>query len=211
MTITPSIWLLGGGGHAKVVIDAAELSGRPVSGFFDDDSEPAINAGITHLGTIESAGDRMSEDEFATVHLAIGHIEARRRVMERLMGRGIQADRYATIIHPGAIVSASVTIGRGVFIAPGAIINASARLSNHAIINTAAVVEHDVSVGENSHVSPHATICGGVRIGAHTLIGAGAVILPRVSIGEGVIVGAGAVVLRDVGDGRKVVGNPAHG
>lgn len=211
MTTTTHIWLIGGGGHAKVVADAAELGGRSVAGVFDDATQPAVGSlGVERLGSLEDAAQTLLGNEEAQAHLAIGDLAARQRVLSFFNERGIGPERFAAIIHSSAIVSGSVRIGRGVFIGAGALVNPDATIGDHAIVNTSAVVEHDVTLGVNCHIAPGATLCGGVHIGPGTLIGAGAVVVPSVRIGAGVTVGAGAVVLSDLNDSVKVVGCPAR-
>ena len=212
MGTTGSIYLIGGGGHAKVVADAAALGGRPVAGIFDDQDSPAACADLTipHLGPVALAAQYLTDDTSAAAHIAMGSIDARDRILRDLAAQGIQSDRFATIIHPAAIVAPTVAIGHGVFIAPAAVINPQARIADHAIINTGAIIEHDVTIGENAHIAPRAVLCGQAGVGAGVLIGAGAVVIPSITIGDGATVGAGAVVVRSVAAGQTVVGTPAR-
>ncbi|MGP1346934.1 MAG: acetyltransferase [Phycisphaerales bacterium] len=212
MGTTGSIYLIGGGGHAKVVADAAALGGRPVAGIFDDqDSPPAcVELAIPHLGPVALAAHSLTDDPSAATHIAMGSIDARARILSELSARGIHSDRFATIIHPAAIVAPSVAIGRGVFIAPAAVINPHARIADHAIINTGAIIEHDVAIGENAHIAPRSVLCGQARVGDGVLIGAGAVVIPLITIEDGATVGAGAVVVRPVARDQTVVGTPAR-
>jgi acetyltransferase EpsM len=210
MTSATHIWLIGGGGHAKVVADAAELTGRTIGGVFDDAESPALGAqGVPRLGSVQDVADALRDSD-ALAHLALGNLRLRRRVLDWLAAQGVGPERFATIIHPSAVVSGTVRIGRGAFIAPGAIINADATIGDHAIINTGAVVEHDAKLAENCHIAPAVTLCGGVQIGRDALIGAGAIVTPGVGVGAGATAGAGAVVLRDLPEGVTAVGCPAR-
>ena len=91
----------------------------------------------------------------------------------------------------------------------GAVINASVKIGKHCIINTNAVVEHDCILEDYVHVSPSATISGHVKIEEGTHIGASAVVIPSIEIGRWVTVGAGAVVIKNIPDYAIVAGNPA--
>lgn len=204
--------ILGAGGHASVVADAAHRTGRvrPI-GCFDDAGPEAmrrrpIPVAMKWLGHVEAARDCA-----APLVLGIGHLGERRRVMERL---GIPADREATrfaaIIDFSAIVSAFARIAAGAVVLPRAVVNARASVGEHAIINTSATVEHDVVIGRNAHVAPGAVLCGGVTVGADTLIGAGAVVLPGVRVGRGATLGAGSVATGDIADGETMAGSPAR-
>ncbi|MEQ9096634.1 MAG: NeuD/PglB/VioB family sugar acetyltransferase [Phycisphaerales bacterium] len=193
--MTNPITLVGGGGHAKVVADAARAAGMAMAGFVDDD--PAATApGLDHLGPVEKAAEPW--------HLCIGDVATRMKVLGMLEGVA------ASIIHPMSIVSVDAVIGDGVFVGPGAVINAGATIDEHVIINSAAVVEHDARIGRASHVAPGAVLCGAVVVGQGCLIGANATLLPGVEVGDGAIVGAGAVVRGAVPPRCLAVGVPAE-
>jgi sugar O-acyltransferase (sialic acid O-acetyltransferase NeuD family) len=211
------IVLIGGGGHALVVADAADSAGVGVAGFFDDDAEAVLGDGgfadggaggpggsdVRHLGSIDVA----SIGRGLGWLIAVGDVGVRAGLIERLRSREHDA---AVVVHASAVVSPSAVIGRGVFVGPRAVVNARAQIGEHAIVNSGAVIEHECVVGVNTHVAPGAVLGGAVRVGANTLVGIGAAVLPGVVIGSGAVVGAGAVVIEDVADGERVVGSPAR-
>jgi len=202
MDHTP-ISLIGGGGHAKVVLDAINASGRTAHGVYDDHPSPAACADgrLRWLGAIP---DQLDDD--AGVILAVGGLDAR----ERIVGRLDPVRLCDAVVHPSATVSPSARIGDGSLVGAGAVVHADAVIGLHGIVNTGAIVEHDCVLGLNVHVAPRAVLGGGVTVGDHTLIGIGACVLPGVRIGTQCTVGAGAVVIADVADGAVVVGNPSR-
>lgn len=198
-----SLILLGGGGHARVVADAARCSGVSIGGLLDDSDRPHAAAdSIDHLAPLADLHHLDAHDWI----IALGDLATRRALIERLPAHA----RAASVIHPSAIVSDRAHIGAGVFIGPGAIVNAGAHIDAHAIINSGAIVEHDCRVGVNTHIAPSATLAGNVSVGAHTLVGLGAKVLPGVAVGDACVVGAGAVVTHDVPDGATAIGVPAR-
>lgn len=216
-----SLVLIGGGGHAVVVAEAACMAGVKVAGFLDDDPSAAL--GLLpfrlphpfpvppHLGGLGDLG-RIEAHEWI---IALGDLARRRAMLGALGEGGYLADRLGgehptCVIHPAATVSPSSQIGLGAFVAPEAVVHARARVGAHAIINTGSIVEHDCVVGENSHVAPGAVLGGAVAVGTDVLVGLGSRVLPGVKIGDGAVVGAGAVVIRDVPEGARVAGVPAR-
>lgn len=198
------IILVGGGGHAKVVLDALLCASLQARGFVDDDPAAMISKADgcpEYLGSIASVANHDG-----VMLIAIGDVPVRRRLINT-----IGTSEYAkAVVHPRAIVAKGSLLGAGVFVGPGAIVNVDARIGDHAIVNSGAIVEHDCAIGVNTHIAPGAKLGGGARVGDDTLVGIGATVLPGVTIGNNAIVGAGAVVTCDVGDGETVVGVPAR-
>lgn len=196
---TPIV-IVGGGGHALVVAEAARTSGFAILGFRDDRPTARLLE-LVHLGPIAgTSGDA------ASVIIAIGDVATRRRLIGQLRGP------LATVVHPAAHVSSgafAATLGPGTYVAPRAVVHSHARVGPHAIINSGSVIEHECELGENVHVAPGAVLGGRARVGSHTLIGLGSRVLPGITIGTGCTVAAGAVVIRDVPDGATVMGVPA--
>jgi sugar O-acyltransferase (sialic acid O-acetyltransferase NeuD family) len=203
--VSRQLLLIGGGGHALVVAEAARLSGWVLNGVYDDVDDPVVCRmfGLTRLGTMSSlvGGTVRLAGEW---HLALGNLQVRARLMERLGGEA------ATIIHPRAFVAPSAKVETGAFVGALAVVHTGASIGAHAIINTGAIVEHECEVGSNTHVAPGAVLGGNVRVGAHTLLGLGCRVAPGIAVGRGCVVGAGAVVIRDVPDETRVRGVPAR-
>lgn len=203
---TEHVFLVGAGGHGKVVLDALLLIGVRLANISVNDSKQAL-AGTDFLGIPIAVPEIHPEAQQGHFHVAIGNATVRQRIHAKLESLG---SRALAVIHPAALVSRFAHLDAGVFVAAGAIIAPAARLGRAAIVNHGAVVDHDCQVGEFSHVAPNATLGGGVTIGSRVLVGAGANILPGISIGDDVIIGAGAVVAADVPSGTCMVGVPAR-
>ncbi len=194
--------VLGGGGHAKVVIATAAAVGWQIGAVLDDDSE---RHGMSLLGHVVAGpiADALA-DARATCVLAIGSNATRRKLAARALCK------FATIVHPSACVHATVKLGPGTVVFAGAIIQPDTRVGAHGIVNTSASIDHDCALGDAVHIAPGVRLAGGISIGDETFIGIGAAVIPSIHIGSRAVVGAGAVVVRDVADGSVVTGVPAR-
>lgn len=197
--MSQKVILHGGGGHAKVVIDALLSGGVAVDAVFDPKYESGHILNIPFKGAYNP--DYQPE---AKALIAIGD-NARRQAVA-----AVTIHDYYTLIHQSSTVSSFAKVGRGCMILHGSIVQAHANIGAHVIVNTGAIVEHDCVVGDFAHIAPKANLCGNVRIGEGTLVGAGAVVIPGISVGRWAVIGAGAVVTKDIPDFAVAVGNPAR-
>jgi sugar O-acyltransferase (sialic acid O-acetyltransferase NeuD family) len=209
--IRPKCVIIGGGGHARVVIDCLQAAGKTMHLALLD-SDPAL-WGRFILGVPVLGGDQLLADlaHNGTKHfiVGIGAIGDNRR-RQAMFERALELDMVAlSVQHPSATVARSVDALPGSQLLPGCIVNAGARIGCNAIINSGAIVEHDCTVGDHAHVATGALLAGAVLVGNGAHIGAGAVVRQAVRIGAGAIVGAGAVVVKDVAAGTLVIGVPA--
>jgi len=202
------VWLVGAGGHARVVVDIlASCRCRNIF-LVDDDSSHhgCLVAGQPVVGGRECLLAAARKTPELGVIAAVGGNRDRAQIFNWLREQELPV---TVALHPTAVVGSEVSIGRGTVVMAGAVINAGAAVGANVIVNTHAAIEHDCRLGDHVHVAPGAVLCGAVRVGPETCIGAGAVVVPGVVIGAKVVVGAGATVLSDIGDGLTVAGTPA--
>lgn len=202
--------LLGAGGHAKVLVSALQLQGARLLGLVDRD--PGKH-GTSLLGSPVLGGDEklvgFPPDAVRLVNGlgSVGLPKQRRDLYMRLKSQGY---RFASVIHPAAIVAPDVQVAEGVQVMAGAVVQPGCRLEENVIINSNATVEHDCVIAEHSHVAPGAVLSGDVTVGEGCLIGAGATVIQGRRLGAGCVVAAGAVVVRNLEAGSHVAGVPAR-
>jgi sugar O-acyltransferase (sialic acid O-acetyltransferase NeuD family) len=196
------VYVIGAGGHAKVVIALLQSLSYEVNAIFDDDAETHGNVirGATVIGSVGSIADHPRRP---TV-IAIGNNLLR----EDIAGKFDLP--WLTAIHPNASVDSSVRIGEGTVIMDGAIIQPDTVIGNHVIVNTAASIDHDGNIEDFAHIAPGCHLAGGVHVGANSLIGIGTSIIPLMHIGKRCIVGAGSVVVNAIDDDQVAMGVPAR-
>jgi sugar O-acyltransferase (sialic acid O-acetyltransferase NeuD family) len=200
--------VIGGGGHAKVLINALLLAHREVLGYVDLDSALAPVLGVSCLGD-DSAIFRHAPDTLRLVNGvgSAGSTAVRRRIFERFQEKQYA---FATVIHPSAIIAPDVRIDEGAQVMAGAIVQSGSSLGANSILNTGACVDHDCIIGAHAHIAPGVTLSGNVRIGQGAHVGTGACIIQGIVIGADSLVAAGAVVVDNVPAGVTVAGVPAR-
>lgn len=203
--------LLGGGGHARVVIDCLRSMNSDMSVVVLDNDSSRVG---TMVGGVPIIGDDSQLEALGQKRpyfaLGIGSTRptpARAALFFKARQFGC---RPISAIHPSSIISPDAVIGSGCQVFAGAIINAGATLGDNVIVNTGAVIEHDSAIGDHVHIAPRACVGGGVTISANAHIGIGAVLLQSISVGSEALVGAGSVVIRDVPEHATIAGNPAQ-
>ena len=202
----------GGGGHARVVIDALlDNDDVEIVGIVDCDSSRwnqkiygvPILGGDDWLPQLREAGVR-----YFLAGLG-GTLDNRPRARLFLLGCSSGLEPL-TLLHRTAICSARAQLGPGVQLLAGSIVNAGAVLGANVIVNSGAIVEHDCAIGDHVHIATGARLTGAVRVEPYAHVGAGATVLQGVTIGSRAVVGAGAVVVKDVAADTVVMGVPAR-
>jgi len=197
------IIIFGAGGHGRVVLDVLLESGADVMGFLDDD-KIKIGLEIRGVGVLGDLAYVKNKGEFKLA-LGIGDNKVRESIFKRTETLGVDV---CSAIHPKAIVSKDVKIGRGVVVMPGAIINAGAVLEDGVVVNTGATVDHDCYLERFCQIWPGAHLAGTVRVGEFSYVGIGAAVIQNITIGKNTILGAGAVIISDTPDNVTIAGNP---
>lgn len=211
MPESPHIVLIGGGGHARVLVDAIRAAGETgVIAVLDADAarvgsallDATVIGGDEMLARLAAQGTRL----FAVAVGGTRNNAPRALLYRRALDLGLQP---LTIVHPRAVVSPWASVGPGCQILAGAVVNAAAVLGANVIVNTGAIVEHDCRIGDDVHIATGARLASTVTVGNRAHIGAGAVVRQLITIGEEAVVGAGAVVVKNIQAATVVAGVPA--
>ena len=198
--------IIGGGGHAGVVIDVARAAGFEPVAALDGGAVGNVCNGVDVVGD-DSMSERFLQSGVKDAVVALGDNKLRSTIGTRLRKMGFT---LPTIIHTTAVISPSARIGAGTVVMPIAVINAGAQVGEFAIVNSAAVVEHDCLIGDGAHIAPGAVLGGCVTVGNLALVGIGSVARPRSTIGARSLVGAGSTVVGKVAPDSVVMGTPAR-
>lgn len=201
--------LLGSGEHAVAVIDAIREKGDyEILGCISDDTDPArLVGGLPILGRESEIG---SIDRH-TISVAIGlggwnDNRARKEIFERAQALDLD---ILTVVHPGAHIAGSATIGPGSAIFHGAYIGTETIIGQNVIIHVNSTVHHQTTIADHALVSSHVCIGANVKLEESVFLSIGSTVASQVTVGSGSLVAAGAVVLDDVAPGSRVAGTPA--
>jgi sugar O-acyltransferase (sialic acid O-acetyltransferase NeuD family) len=205
--------LVGAGGFARETVDVVRAINeqRPIwrlLGFLDDDA--ALHGtevdGVPVLGGLAHI-QRYPE---ALVVVCIGNpgnYFSRKRVVRRL---GLPPSRYATLIHPSAVVPPASTIGPGSVLLALVVATTAVHLGAHVAMMATVVLTHDDIVGDFATFGAGVRLAGRVHIGEGAYIGAGVNVREDCSIGAWALVGMGSLVTRDIPAGEVWYGAPAR-
>lgn len=207
MTNGEHLFLVGCGGHGRVVLDAALASGLDVTGIVDSGLKIGEQVfGVPVLGGDEIlAAPSMDGARWLNGIGANPDLRRRREIFETMSPRFVSQ----RVQHPSVVAGRMAAMGDGVQLMAGVVLQNGTSLGDNSVVNTGARLDHDCNIGRNCFVAPGATLCGDVTLADRVFIGAAAVILPGVKIGQDAVVGAGSVVTADVPTRAVVVGNPA--
>jgi len=211
--MTRPLVLVGAGGFAR---ETAELV-RAVNdvcptwdllGYLDD--APALNgatvSGLPVLGGL----DHLDEHPDAAVVVCIGNpgnYVARAKVVARL---GLPADRYATLVHPTAVVPRSARLGVGTVVHATTVLTCDVTVGAHVAIMPAVVLTHDDVVGDFATFGAGVRLAGATVIETGAYIGSGALVREHLTVGAWSMVGMGSVVTRSIPTGEVWMGSPAR-
>lgn len=209
--MTSRIVIFGAGGLGREVLQAVraqQRAGMPIecAGFLVDPdfaAPPAVHDLPVHRDLLALAAD--ASLRFV---IAVGPPAARARIaarIERAVGQ-----RFATVIHPAAILGSTVSVGAGSIILPAVSITADARIGCHVLVNPQVSIAHDCVVEDYVSLSPGVTLAGAVHIEEGCELGSGSTVIPRQRVGRWSIAGAGAVIIAPVEANTTVVGVPAR-
>ncbi len=175
-----------------------------ILGFIDDNLNALDGVEVDYkvIGTIKD-WEPKEDEEFA---LALGSPALKRKIVALLKGKGA---KFATVIHPQAILTDFAKYGEGFIMFPGAKLSVNSEVGDFVTL-LATFIGHDTYVGDYSVISGGCNIVRNVKIGEDVFLAAGVAIAQDLTIGDGAYLGLGSVVLKDVAPGVKVFGNPAR-
>ncbi len=121
----------------------------------------------------------------------------------------IPLNRFATFVHPSALISKSAVIGNGSSILANTVLNAGAKVGNHCTIHTNSLIGHDTKIGSYNFFAAHSVIGSNNVFGDGNFIGLNTTFNNYLSIGNYCFVGMASNVIKSIDSEKRVYGNPA--
>lgn len=207
--------IIGGYGNGTVVQSTVEDINKvtptwEIIGFLNDRETNHIN-GKPVLGPItEEVVEKYLEDPDTYFFYTLISVKLNFKFLSKLHDLKIPTERFATIVHPTAVVSQFAQLGHGVCIQPLVSVGPNVKVGNHVQIFAQSLLGHNATLEDYTYVANNACIGASVHLHEGAYLGTNATTLEGVQLGPWSLVGIGAVVLKDVPEYTKVVGNPAR-
>lgn len=199
--------LIGGGGHCKSVIEAAESAGYSILGVLDMPEEVGKEILSTKvIGTDDDIPAYVDRAEFVITVGFIKNPATRIKLYHKVKEA---SGKLATIIASSAYVSKYAKIGEGTVVLHHAFVNAGAKVGKNVILNTATNIEHDAVIGDHCHISTGSMVNGDCKVGNNCFVGSQSVLANGITIGDDIIVGAGSLIRKSISEKGIYSGNPA--
>lgn len=205
METNKKLYIIGAGGHGKVVADIAKKNGYTDIQFLDDGVKGNIG-NYSIVGTSQDIQKLHSINKEADFFIAIGSNIIREKIFNQLKKYGVTPP---VLKHPTSVIDETVQIGEGTVVMANVVMNASTVIGKGSIINTASTIDHDCCIDDFVHISPGVHVAGTVHIGKKSWLGIGSTVINNVHICDDVIVGAGSVVVKNIECSNTYMGIPA--
>lgn len=207
--------IIGGYGNGTVVQSTVEdinaiTKKWNIIGFLNDREINDIN-GVPVLGKItKEIVQEFLKDQDVYFFYTLISVKLNYKFLDKLLSLEIPENRFATIIHPTAVVSKFAEIGFGTCVQPFVSVGPNVTIGNHVQIFAQSLIGHGAKLENYSYVANNACIGADVHLKEGAYLGTNVSTLENISLGKWSVTGIGAVVIKDVPDYAKVVGNPAR-
>ena len=198
------IVIVGNGGHASSVSEAASSQGFQVDCLLDT-SEDSSGGDFAALLSALNKFDLSS----TSLVMGLGTNHLRSMAFERIQSIFPEA-RFPVVIHSSAWVSPTASLGQGAVVLAQASVGSGSTLGVGALINTGASLDHDSTLSDFASLGPGARTGGNTLIGPRTMLGLQAGILQGRTIGEDTVVGAHSLVIENIPPLSVAIGTPCR-
>lgn len=201
--------IIGAGTYGEVYLAYLQEAGVDIVGFLDDDPRYIGQSvrGIPVLGGVSRLNDIKDTDNIEAVYCPLGNNKLRVKFLSMARDLGYETPNY---IHPSAIISPHVVIGRGVYILLGTTIMPHTEIRDYVMISMGVHLAHHNVLEEGVFLSTGCNFGASIHARKYAYCGISSTIMTGIhELGEDCLIGAGAVVIKDVPAKAVMAGVPA--
>lgn len=200
--------ILGAGGTAYDLIDIAHAVNKTIPsweiiGYLDDnlDLQGKIVYGYPVIGTINDS-KKYSEVYFAS-SIGDAYRPGLRKVVRDIVP--FSNERFASLIHPTAIISETATIGPGAVIYGNVTLSGMVKVGHDVFLCGNTFLGHECIIGNHCVLSVGNYLASDVHVADCCYLGVGVMIRHQISIGNNTLIGMGTKVVKDVPSYTKMI------
>jgi len=206
--------IIGGYGNGTVAASTVEDINQiekkwEITGFLNDFEKEINNYPVIGPIQYDTVKELLKKKDTYFLYTLIS-TKYREAHLSKLLDLKIPEERFATIIHPTAVISKFSSIGRGVSIQPFVSVGPNVKIANHVQIFAQSLIGHNAKLDDYTYVANNSCIGANVHLQEGAYLGTNCSTIENITLGRWCLVGIGAVVIKDVLPYSKVVGNPAR-
>lgn len=203
------LFIIGAGGFGRELLqwvkDINEVKPTwDIQGFIDDDPNALDEVECDYKVVGKLSECHLEDDEYYA--LAISNPRTKMEIANELEKKNI---KFASIIHPTAVLTKFSHYNDGLIMFPYAKLSVNSTVGKHVTIMSSGV-GHDVKVGDYCTICGNVTVIRNVVIGDRTYIASNVVLNAGVNVGNDCYIGMGSMILKDVPSNSKTFCNPAR-
>jgi len=207
-----NIVIIGTGGLAKetkLLIDAINQCQNQwnLVGFADNwgrQKGDVIIGGKAVIGTVDCLNN--IDEEICAVVAIAEHVAWKKEAISMITNPKV---KFPNLIHPTALMSPYVQIGKGNIIQAFSAVSCDVEIGDFNFFNSYCSIGHDTEIGSYNVVNPKTSISGSVTIGDNNYFGLHSSVIDGKSIGDNNKIGACSFVMRNIKNDCFYFGVPA--
>ncbi|MCC6252053.1 MAG: hypothetical protein IT238_06280 [Bacteroidia bacterium] len=175
--MNPSLLIIGGGSHGKVVYETAKMLNQySILGFADNNL--AVGSTIIDDAKVLCTPDNFFDQKIKAdcFIVAIGDNKHRNTLYHKYK----EHLKPATILHPSAVISNSAKIGPGTVVLANAVINTMSTIGENCIIGVLSFIDHESLIDNHVYIKPMTAVTNKVHIPEHFTSNVGQIITSAV-------------------------------
>jgi len=200
--------ILGAGGTAFDLIDIAIAMNKikkqwNILGFLDDNIE-LIGKNVYHfpvLGTISQS------EEYKDAFFASSIGDAYRTNLRMIVREKVPFanERFASLIHPTAIISESAIIEPGAVIYGNVTLSGMVHVGHDVFLCGNTFLGHECVIGKHTLLSVGNYLASDVHVGNCCYLGVGVIVRHQITIGDNCLIGMGTKIVKPIFPNSKVI------